>query len=161
MATAGLGEEAVGLTILIVAVTDVVWTVPHAGVAVIAAAQAAAGVVVVVVVVLRGWVVVVVVAAAVVLVAGVTADGAEATVFVPEWPGMSTQGLSAVEAPGSVLPGSSWEVAGLTAPPGRVLCCTRAETLVPLPFWAMLATMWLGSLCRAMVGVPRSRAMAD
>lgn len=42
----------------------------------------------------------------------------------------------------------------------RALCWTKAETLVPFPFCA-IATMWFGSLCRAMVGVPRSRAIAD
>lgn len=52
----------------------------------------------------------------------------------------------------------SWLTCGLT--PGlNAPCCTSADTVVPLRFCARLATMWLGSRCSAMVGVPRSSAM--
>ncbi len=42
----------------------------------------------------------------------------------------------------------------------RAPCWTNEDTDVPFPFCAMLAMMWCGSRCSAMVGVPRSSAIA-
>lgn len=80
MAKAGVGEGAVGLTMLMVEVTAVVWTVPQTDVVAIAVAHTA------VVAEHRGWVtVVVVVGAAVVVVAGVIAQEADGNrVFITE-----------------------------------------------------------------------------
>lgn len=79
MATTGVGEGAVGLTMLMVEVTAVVWTVPQTDVVAMAVAHTA------VVAQLRGWVTVVVIGAAVVVVAGVIAQEADGNrVFITE-----------------------------------------------------------------------------
>lgn len=118
---------------------------------------------------LTGWVTVVVVVAAAVVVVGVTTEDVEETVFITELTLVDWLDITILDWESSVLevsvsvtvllwlPCEAGEVMG----PMRAPCWTRADTLVPFPFWAMLATMWLGSLCRAMVGVPRSRAIAD
>lgn len=87
--TAGVGEGAVGLTMLRVVVTVVVCPVAHTELVAAPVTQAA---VTAVAAVLRGWVtVVVVVAAAAVVVVGVTTEGAGGTVFrteltlLPDW----------------------------------------------------------------------------
>lgn len=93
MAAAGAGEGAGGLTVLTVAVTDVVGPVPHTGLVATPATQAAAGAE------LKGWVTVAVAGGAaaaaaaavvvVVVVGGVTTEGAGGTVFIteltPDW----------------------------------------------------------------------------
>lgn len=128
-----------------VVVTDVVWPVPQTELVITAVTQAAA------VVELRGWVIVVVVVAAavVVVVVCVTAEDAEETVFLtelasPDWLDITTldRQPSAFEGSGSVtsLLWFSWEDKELTAAM-QAPCWTKADRLVPFPFWAMLATI--------------------
>lgn len=141
MTTAGVGEAAVGLTMLIVVVTAVVWPAPHTELVATPVIQVDA------VVELTGWVTVAVVVAVVVV--GVTTEDAEETVFIteltlPDWLDITTLDWqsSVLEAPVSVtsLLWFSCEGGEVTGPT-RLPCWARADTLVPFPFWAMLATM--------------------
>lgn len=157
MATGAVGESAAGLTTVRVVVTVVTWEVGHAEVVATAPVEQAG-----VVAELEGWLTaVVVVAVAVVVGGGVTTIGAAETAFMTEFAALDWHDNAVLDRSSSF-----WSVASFSGFTGdaacavRALCGTKAETLVPLPFCA-IATMWFGSLCRAMVGVPRSRATAD
>ena len=82
-------------------------------------------------------------------------DAAAAAAFGPLGVAASAP-ASPPASPGEFLLWFTCGGAGPSAP-----CCTSEDTVVPLRFCARLATMWLGSRCSAMVGVPRSSAMGD